>query len=71
MMQKEFKNKFIVYSHSLDRFIPIKKLDDDELDSLVMDMLDAITTPRYSITEYVGFILKHLVTVRPRLCLNA
>jgi len=61
MMRKEFKNKFIVYSHSLDRFIPIKKLDDDELDSLVMDMLDAITTPRYSITEYVSFILKHLV----------
>lgn len=60
-MRKEFKNKFIVYSHSLDRFIPIKKLDDDELDSLVMDMLDAITTPRYSITEYVSFILKHLV----------
>jgi len=61
MMRKEFKNKFIVYSHSLDMFIPIRKLDEDELDALVLAMLDAITTPKYSITEYVSFILKHLV----------
>ena len=61
MMRKEFKNKFIVYSHSLDRFIPIRKLEEDELDALVMEMLDAITTPKYSITEYVSFILKQLV----------
>ena len=61
MMRKEFKNKFIVYSHSLDRFIPIKKLEEDELDTLVLAMLDAITTPKYSITEYVSFILQKLV----------
>ena len=61
MMRKEFKNKFIVYSHSLDRFIPVKKLEEEELDNLVMEMLDAITTPKYSITEYVSFILRNLV----------
>jgi len=61
MMRKEFKNKFIVYSHSLDRFIPVKKLNEEELDALVLEMLDAITTPKYSITEYVSFILKRLV----------
>mgnify|MGYP003634647172 CR=1 FL=1 len=61
MMRKEFKNKFIVYSHSLDRFIPIKKLEEDELDALVLAMLDAITAPKYSITEYVSFILRKLV----------
>ena len=60
-MRKEFKNKFIVYSHTLDRFIPIKKLNEEDLDSLVVQMLDAITTPKYSITEYVKFILKNLV----------
>jgi len=60
-MRKEFKNKFIVYSHSLDRFIPIKKLEENELDELVLNMLDAITTPKYSITEYVKFILRELV----------
>ena len=61
MMRKEFKNKFIVYSHTLDRFIPIKKLGEDELEKLVVQMLDAITTPKYSITEYVKFILEKLV----------
>ena len=61
MMRKEFKNKFIVYSHTLDRFIPIKKLGEDELENLVVQMLDAITTPKYSITEYVKFILERLV----------
>jgi ATP-dependent Clp protease ATP-binding subunit ClpA len=61
MMRKEFKNKFIVYSHTLDRFVPIKKLKEEELDSLVLDMLDEITTPKYSITEYVQFILRNLV----------
>ena len=60
-MRKEFKNKFIVYSHTLDRFIPIKKLGEDELEKLVVQMLDAITTPKYSITEYVKFILEKLV----------
>lgn len=60
-MRKEFKNKFIVYSHTLDRFVPIKKLKEEELDSLVLDMLDEITTPKYSITEYVQFILRNLV----------
>ena len=60
-MRKEFKNKFIVYSHTLDRFIPIKKLGEDELEQLVVQMLDAITTPKYSITEYVKFILEKLV----------
>jgi len=61
MMRKEFKDKFIVYSHSLDRFIPVKKLGEEELDKLVASMLDAITTPDYSITEYVNFILSQLV----------
>jgi ATP-dependent Clp protease ATP-binding subunit ClpA len=61
MMRKEFKDKFIVYSHSLDRFVPVKKLNDSELDGLVVSMLEAITTPNYSITEYVDFVLSNLV----------
>jgi ATP-dependent Clp protease ATP-binding subunit ClpA len=61
MMRKEFKNKFIVYSHTLDRFIPIKKLGEDDLDGLVTSMIEEITTPDYSITEYVKFILRNLV----------
>ena len=61
MMRKEFKNKFIVYSHTLDRFIPIKKLGEDDLDELVTSMIEEITTPDYSITEYVKFILRNLV----------
>lgn len=60
-MRKEFKNKFIVYSHTLDRFIPIKKLPEDELEGLVTQIIDVITTPKFSITEYVNFILENLV----------
>jgi len=61
MMRKEFKDKFIVYSHSLDSFIPIKKLKDDELEVLVEDMIEKVTTPSYSITKYVQFMLSRLV----------
>jgi len=61
MMRKEFKNKFIVYSHSLDSFIPIKKLSDEELESLVEEMIEKVTTPKYSITKYVSFMLSKLV----------
>ena len=61
MMRKEFKNKFIVYSHSLDRFIPIKKLQEEELNALCKQIIEEITTPKYSITEYVKFILRNLV----------
>jgi len=61
VMRKEFKNKFIVYSHTLDRFIPIKKLPEDELEGLVTQIIDVITTPKFSITEYVNFILENLV----------
>ena len=60
-MKKEFKDKFIIYSHSLDAFIPIKKLSEEKLDALVEEMIEAIITPKYSITEYVKFILKNLV----------
>jgi len=60
-MRKEFKNKFIVYSHTLDRFIPIKKIPEDELESLVKQIIDVITRPKFSITEYVQFILENLV----------
>lgn len=60
-MRKEFTNKFIVYSHTLDRFIPIKKLPEDELEGLVTQIIDVITTPKFSITEYVNFILENLV----------
>ena len=60
-MRKEFKNKFIVYSHTLDRFIPVKKLPDKELDELVKQIIDVITTPKFSITGYVTFILSNLV----------
>jgi hypothetical protein len=60
-MRKEFKNKFIVYSHTLDRFIPIKKIPEDELESLVKQIIDVITRPKFSITEYVEFILENLV----------
>ena len=42
MMRKEFKDKFIVYSHSLDSFIPIRKLKDDELEILVEDMMTGL-----------------------------
>ena len=49
-MRKEFKNKFIVYSHTLDRFIPIRKIPEDELESLVKQIIDVITTPKFSIT---------------------
>ena len=57
-MRKEFKNKFIVYSHTLDRFIPIKKIPEDELESLVKQIIDVITRPKFS--EYVQFILENL-----------
>jgi len=60
-MRKEFKNKFIVYSHTLDRFIPIKKLPEEDLEGLVKQIIDVITTPKFSITEYVKFILENLV----------
>jgi len=60
-MRKEFKNKFIVYSHTLDRFIPIRKLPEGELEELVRQIIDVITTPKFSITEYVTFILSNLV----------
>ena len=60
-MRKEFKNKFIVYSHTLDRFIPIKKIPEEELESLVKQIIDVITTPKFSITGYVTFILENLV----------
>lgn len=60
-MRKEFKNKFIVYSHTLDRFIPIKKLPQEELEEMVTQIIDVITTPKFSITEYVTFILESLV----------
>lgn len=60
-MHKEFKNKFIVYSHTLDRFIPIKKLSEPDLDDLVKQIIEVITTPKFSITEYVSFILANLV----------
>ena len=61
MMRKEFKDKFIVYSHSLDSFIPIKKLTDEELETLVEDMIEKVTSPSYSITKYVQFMLSRLV----------
>lgn len=60
-MRKEFKNKFIIYSHTLDRFIPIKKMQDPELEDLVRQIINIITTPKFSITEYVTFILSSLV----------
>jgi len=60
-MRKEFKNKFIVYSHTLDRFIPIKKMPEEELEELVKQIIDVITTPKFSITEYVTYILSNLV----------
>ena len=60
-MRKEFKNKFIVYSHSLDSFIPIKKLNDEDLEALVEEMIEKVTTPQYSITKYVRFMLDKLV----------
>jgi len=60
-MRKEFKNKFIVYSHTLDRFIPVRKLPEDELEDLVRQIIEEITTPKFSITEYVQFILESLV----------
>ena len=60
-MRKEFKNKFIVYSHTLDRFIPVKKLPDKDLEALIKQIIDVITTPKFSITGYVTFILKNLV----------
>ena len=60
-MRKELKNKFIIYSHTLDAFIPLKKLSEEELDGLVERMLDQITSPKYSITKYVNFILKNLI----------
>tara|TARA_R110000851_G_scaffold259822_1_gene412318 strand:+ start:156 stop:1403 length:1248 start_codon:yes stop_codon:yes gene_type:complete len=61
MMRKEFKDKFIVYSHSLDSFIPIRKLKDDELEILVEDMIEKVTSSSYSITKYVQFMLSRLV----------
>jgi len=61
MMRKEFKDKFIVYSHSLDSFIPIRKLKDDELEVLVEDMIEKVTSSSYSITKYVQFMLSRLV----------
>jgi len=60
-MRKEFKDKFIVYSHSLDSFIPIRKLGDEELETLVEEMINRVTTPKYSITKYVDFMLSKLV----------
>jgi ATP-dependent Clp protease ATP-binding subunit ClpA len=60
-MKKEFKNKFIVYSHTLDRFIPIQKLDEEDLEKLVLSVLDEVVTPNYSITEYVDFLVERLV----------
>jgi len=60
-MRKEFKDKFIVYSHSLDSFIPIRKLKDDELEILVEDMIEKVTSSSYSITKYVQFMLSRLV----------
>jgi len=60
-MRKEFKDKFIVYSHSLDSFIPIRKLKDEELEVLVEDMIEKVTSSSYSITKYVQFMLSRLV----------
>jgi ATP-dependent Clp protease ATP-binding subunit ClpA len=70
-MSKDTKDNFIVYSHVLDVFISIRKLTDEEIEDLVVRVVDTVTAPKSSISQFIELILEKVVIGYPDLISDA